>query len=312
MTLDLDHGSLAPHVLRLDPYVGTLLAAAGRRALRLHADQVTVEHLLGVCMEDGECAAYQVVEHAFADPETLDQELLALSPGIMVVGSAAVLPFSPRAVEALRAARDAALGAGAAAVRVGVVAGCAARVLPEPTRDDLRAAGLDEGRLAPAAAEGPGTPEQAADPEPAADPEQAGRSLFERFDEPAKRALALANKGAHGRGEHSIGPAQLVIACLRAAPELEALAGLSAARARELLAGRTADDSEPAPRLIPPHPELSGFLERVPGGGGSLDLLAAGHALGREEIVGLLLRHRITEPLLERARDAFRDPTPGS
>ena len=55
------------------------------------------------------------------DPSGFANEMLALSPGMMVVGTSAALPFSPRAVDALRAARDAAREAGAEAVSVAAI-----------------------------------------------------------------------------------------------------------------------------------------------------------------------------------------------
>lgn len=299
MTLDLGHVDVAPHVARLAPYVSELLAAAGRRALRVHADEVSLEHLLGACMEDEECAAHQLVVHAFADPETIDLELLALSPGTMVVSSSAALPFSPRALDALRAARGAACDAGAAEVEAAVVLARAVAALEGPLARALGDAGYSDGDLAPAGADGGA--------ERGGGLERDG-PLFRGFSDGAKRALSHANRAASSRREASIGPAQLVLSCLAEEPALGGRSGLSAVRARSLLAGHTVDPTAPAPRSIPPQPVLVAVLAAAPDGGGSLELWAASRRLGGDEVGALLERHRITAALLERAEGAFRDP----
>ena len=108
--LECDNGDLERSLTGLAPYLRGLLDNGVRRALWMHAEQVHLEHVLGATVGDEDSAAGQVIEHAFADPETIDMELLALSPGLMVVGAKAVLPFSLGALAALREARTRALG----------------------------------------------------------------------------------------------------------------------------------------------------------------------------------------------------------
>ena len=90
---------------RLAPYARETLERGASLAARLHADEVSPEHWLAALLADEECAATRAVLHAFADPETIGIEVLAQCSGIMVVGSGRTLPFSVRAVSALRAAR---------------------------------------------------------------------------------------------------------------------------------------------------------------------------------------------------------------
>ncbi|TDJ71732.1 MAG: hypothetical protein E2O39_07900 [Planctomycetota bacterium] len=293
MSLDTEAPGLARAIARLHAHVGVLLERAGQRALRLHADEVTLEHLVGAVMEDEECAASQAVLHAFADPETLSVELLALSPGVMVVSSASTLPFSPRAFEALVGARDDAAERGADEVTEAVLLLHSARHLPEDVRAAFAEAGYGEERLSA---------------QPGQGLVAASGPLFKHFSTAGKRALSNANKASARAREDSIGPGQLFLACLEVAPALAGDSGLGAARARAALAGRTADPTPPAPRLIPPDERLLAFLGRLPAGGGSLALLHACHGAGTEEMRELLVRHKVTEALLARAMGAFEDP----
>src|SRR5688572_3141726 len=89
----------------LAPHGRALLAAARDFALSIHAEELGPEHLLCALMADAEGAARRAVEHAFADPETIAGEVLAMASGILVSGSAASLPFSPGGVRALEGAR---------------------------------------------------------------------------------------------------------------------------------------------------------------------------------------------------------------
>lgn len=293
MALDTQAPALAREIERLHAHVGVLLARAGRRALRLHADSVTLEHLVGAVMEDEDCAASQAVLHAFADPETLSAELLALSPGVMVVGSGSTLPFSQRAIEALRGARDEAAERGAEEVTEAVVLLHAVRRLPDDARAALAEAGFAEERL---------------HARPGAGLVAASGPLFKHFSTGGKQALSTANKASAQAREESIGPGQLVLACLAVAPALAADSGLTASRARPALMGRTADPTPPAPRLLPPDPGLVAFLGRLPAGSGSLTLLHACHGAATPEMRELLVRHKVTEALLERSQGAFEDP----
>lgn len=280
---------------RLHPYFPTLLAAASACARRLFADEVTLEHLLVAAIEDEESAANQVVCHAFADPETVALEALALAPGLMVVGSAGALPFSPLSVEALRAARARAAAAGWAAIDCGQLLRASLGVLPEPAAESLRRLGVDASRLE-------GSPGAAAVAE-------AG-PLFRFFDTPAKRALSLASKLARTNRESSIGPARMLIASLDSERELEARCGLTLSRARIALAPFGADTS-PVPTSEPAlEAGLAAFLEALPEGAGSLELLEACHRPETQEVAALLARHKVHPALLQRARESFEDPTP--
>jgi len=285
VSLDLKHPSLARTLARTHPYLQTLCTAAGERALTVHADEVTVEHLLDACMRDEDCAAHELVVHAFADPETVSFELAALSPGMMVVGSIAALPFSTLAVEALRAARAASLEVRGDEVGCGLVLREAHARLPDPL-------GLEESGLGPKPGEGSLSPEG---------------PLFRGFSTHAKQALSGANKAAHASKEPSISPAQLVLACLKADPALAQETGLSVTAARSRLTG-TLDTTPPPPRSLPPSSELTDLLASLPDRAGSLELWAGVRASGCEELCTLLDRHKITSSLLERAGGAFADP----
>jgi len=304
------HPTLSAELGRLHPYLGVLFEAGARRALHMHAEELTVAHVLGACMGDEECAAHAVVLHAFADPETIELELTALSPGILVVGSRAALPFSPLAVEALARARNAAHDAGGdGEVGTAGVLTCAIACLPP----DLA------GELAPGVADSaddrePGGNGSAATGDPG-DPDAAGAEpLFRRFSSEAKRALSLACKAAHSRGERNISPARLVLACLEAQPGVGQTftPPLSPSRVRSHLVGHTVDETPPPERVLSPEPELLALLGELPQDGDSLDLLARAGQSDSEELDTLMDRHRLTADLLERSRSAFRDPAPGT
>ena len=136
------------------PYLALGLERAARYALRLHAEELAIEHLFASLLEDEECGATRLVLHAFADPETLAVEVLALCPGIMVVGSKHCLPFSVRGVRALEAARGRAMAGGEDEVASTDLLRAAAAELPAETHRALVEAGLTEegGSQAPAGA----------------------------------------------------------------------------------------------------------------------------------------------------------------
>lgn len=211
---------------RLSPYLSRVLERAAQLALEVHADFLSVEHVIGAVLRDEDSAANQTIVFAFADPETLGLELLALSPGIMVVGSAATRPFSPRAVEALERARRWAAASGSERVEIESLGAAAASVLPVELLAALRDAGYHD--VVP--------------PEPSAsDPSRPAPSL--RLAEAAKLALSRATKATARANEPAIGPARIFHACLQAGPELEARIGLTAARARLVLEGAFIDRS---------------------------------------------------------------------
>jgi len=300
-----DRGDWRARLERFSPYLRSLLERAVERARRLHADHVALEHLIGAAVEDEESAAYQATEHAFADPELVARELLALSPGVMVVGSEAALPFSPAAVEALWAARDAAAAAGSSEVSAAVVLAHALAALPE----DLRGALARAGYRAPAPAPGPASgSERGAGERTAAVDREA--PLFRHFSSAAKQALSRANKAASRGGEESIGPARILLACLEIEPPLAARVGLGGSAARAALAGRTADPTRPPQRALDPDRELLDFLERLPDRSGSLELFLECLRGEHPELRELLGRHKLSTAMLERAAEAFSDPEP--
>jgi len=288
--------SLSPQldelVARHSPYLRTLLEKGAERALRLHADDLTLEHVVGASFEDEESAAHEAVVHAFADPETLAQEALALSPGVMVVGSAAALPFSPLAVRALEEARASASAAGLAEVGTAELLGSAVEQLDDDARELLGKTGY----RAPAP-EGTGGGSIALE-----------GSLFRHVSNTGKQVLSLANRKAHHAGERSIGPAWLALAALEHDPALPERVNLTRLALHEVLRGRTQDSTPPEDRDLYPDEELTAFLEALPAPAGSLEVLLACHGDPEGELAQLLNRHKVTQPLLERSRGAFEDP----
>ena len=282
---------------RTAPYALGLLERAARYAAELHADEAGVEHLLCTLMADEECAARRAVEHAFADPETLADEVRALAAGILVTGSAASLPFSPGGVAALQAARDEAAASGRREVRPALLLACALEHLPQDLRRAVDDAGYERAGLEQAAG--------AAGERPAAASEG---SLFRRFAEDTKRCLSAAARLARDDGGGAIGPAHLVLACLQAQRELERAAGLSASRLRMLLRERMRDPTPLPERRVEADEVLHAFLAALPEGADSLAFLQRCHAGGTPELAQVLMRHRVTPALLERAAGAFRDP----
>ncbi len=274
---------------RLSPYLGRLLERAAGLALDVHADAVSVEHLLGAAMRDEDSAANQTVVFAFADPETVLQELLALCPGIMVVGSSATRPFSSRAVEALARARSRAAVEGSADVTLEQLCDAAESVLPQAQRAKLAGAGWRSRA---------GVPVEPAQPAP---PEK-------KLAEASKQALSRAARAAGAAAEASIGPARILVACLQGEPGIGTLFGVSGTRARLLLEGAFLDTSSPTERELPVEPSLLAFLDRLPKGAGSLDLLSACHHESTPELHELLGRHKLTPELLARAAGNLTDP----
>jgi ATP-dependent Clp protease ATP-binding subunit ClpA len=295
----LDDPALAAFLPRLAPYARYLVARSGRTALRIHADEVGPEHLLLTLMEDQDCAAHRAVLFAFADPETVGEEALALAAGILVSGSAASLPFSPGGVRALRRARELAAGRQDVAVRQAHLLLASARELPAEVAEELESSGFDSAGLLASLGEGGSQSIGASGP------------LFRHFTEGAKRLLSAAARSARQESADSIGPAHVLLACLAGEPALEEACGVSAARARVVLRGRTRDESPVEARTIAADEALIGYLAGLPGPPGactSLGLLARFHGGGTPELAQLLSRHKVTPALLARVGAAFRDP----
>lgn len=290
---------MIPPVQVPSPILARLMEAAQARALRLASDAVTLEHLLGAALEDEDTAAHQAVVFAFADPETLDQEVLALTDGLMVVGSKAVLPFSTLGIEVLQRARAAASAAGASEVDLRDLVREAMPMIAASAREALEGVGYSAERVAA------GT-EPATEREPVAP----DGPLFRCFSEDAKRALSHACKSAAAGKETSISPARILIGALQAAPSGE-LAGLRPTVAREALRGNTADPTPPPDRAVPLDPAFELLVGRLGPRADSLDLLLACHREGSEELRAALERHKVTQALLERARGAWADDLDG-
>lgn len=300
VTLDLEHQRTRAAFEGLSPYLRELLVRAAERAHVLHADEVGLEHFLTVVLEDEESAAHQTILFGFADPDSMAVEALALSPGILVVGSASSLPFSPRGVRGLFRARELAAKRGASAVGIALLIEAAAAELDE----ELRAL-LPDGLSAP-----PQDPDAApgADAD-AQEPVVAEGPLFASYDTEARRALGLACRIAKRSERRAISPAHILEACADTDTSLARRLGIPRSRVRAIFAGKDGDDTPPEPRSVRADENLAGFLSALPGGAGSLALLAA---LGRrtDEVAELLERHKITADLIGRARGTFRDPAP--
>ncbi|MFN0009554.1 MAG: Clp protease N-terminal domain-containing protein [Planctomycetota bacterium] len=277
--------------MSLEPYARSLLRTAGTHALRLHAEAVSPEHLLWTLMEDPHSAAHAAVLHAFADPGTISEEVLAISPGLLVVASGSTLAFSVRAVEVLTRTRAAAEAAGEEAVSVSRLLSGSVAAFDESLQRTLQGAGFS--------AEIPREIEAVAIP---------GPGLFRHFSMPAKRVLSGANRLAASDRSPSISHVHLFLACLQEDEGLAASTGVNFRKARLLLSGSTRDDTAPSARSLPPDRSLIEFLEGLPGGSDSLALLARFHAGGTPELAQILVRSKVTTALLDRARKAFRDP----
>jgi hypothetical protein len=291
VSLPIGHAALTREMARLDPYARQALERAADFALWLHADEVSVEHLLASLLQDEECGASRLVLHAFADPQSLVSELMALAPGILVVASGGSLPFSVRGLRALERARAAA----SPTVEPLDVFRAASTELPEALQADLRAVGMasDPGERAASAA-GPG-------------PEE---TFFGPFSNDGRRALSAACKTALRLGRRAISPAHLMIGALECGPTVADQAGLSAGRLRLLVTGREADETPLVDRVLEPDAGLLELLGSLPAGGGSTDILGGILRHGREDLRALLARQKITPALHERVAGAFRDPPP--
>ena len=301
MTLDRNDPELERMRSRLAPYARTLLDRAGEHAARLHADMVTLEHLLAVVLEDEDSAAHQLVLHAFADPATIAGETLAISPGVMVVAADSTLPFSTRGVVALRRARELAVEARADEVGASELLLGAREELEDAAREMLDAAGFRAAAAERSAQAGAGG-------EPGGSKIDADGPLFRHFSMTAKRSLSAANRGAAQAGQRAISPAQVLIGCLRTDEALGEETGVTWQRARMLLASHSEDPTPVPQRELPADAGLRGFLGGLGDGADSLTLLGAMRTRGPTELAEILVRHKISEELLERALGAFRDP----
>ena len=285
---------------RLAPYARHSLEEAARFAHRLHADELTVEHLFSALLFDEESGAAQVVLHAFADPETLATEILAMCPGITVVGSARCLPFAPGGVRLLLAARARAAAAGAARVEPLHLLAESLGELPGPIRSTLREAGVPDPDTWPAART-PGSGEAPVD--------EVG-ALFRNFSNDSKRALSAAGHQAVRLGRGSVSAAHVLLGCLEVDGDLRQASALTPARARAAIGRDDADESLPPPRELAPSPELLSFLGHAPEAADTVGLLGLLLERGEPELQQLFLRQKVAPEVVERCRGELTDPEP--
>lgn len=292
MTLLREDERCSPLYSRLAPYARLTLERAAERALRLHAEELAPEHLLATLLTDEEAGATRLILFAFADPETLAAEVLALSPGIMVVGARCTLPFSVRGARALEAALEVARAHGAAQVEPQHVLAAAWCRLTEEQRAALREAGA-------------GGPALEAEPR---DPESASGTLLRFFSREACRALGAASRIAQRWRRESITPAHLVAGALEVDPGALSSSGIRAALVQKVLAGRDADETPPARRALAPDARLWSLLDSLPDAADTLAILGWFLHQGSDEIRELLRRQRVTRELFEQSGSAFADP----
>lgn len=260
------------------PFLSGLLERARLRALRLYSESVTLEHLVGAALEDEDCAAVAAITFAFADPQTLEQEVAALTEGLMVVGSRGVMPFSPGAAEALAAARSAA----GDEVSLETLLACALRRIEPSALVLLRELGLS-------------LPE-----------EECFQGPTLRLSIEARQALSLASRAALRTDSSEITPAGMALALLEQAPGRSAL-GLRHSAAREALRPFMNDGRPPADRAVPLAPSLATLLRGLAPHADSLDILLLALRSGSTELRAAFARQKVSEALLERARDTWRD-----
>lgn len=286
--------SLEPLCARLGPYARSSFERAAELAARLHADEISPEHWLASLLADEECAATRAVLHAFADPETIGVEVLALCAGIMVVGSARTLPFSVRAVEALREARARAAARPTATVEPADVLHSAVTRLPPELRERL-------GLLAPPAREDPGQG-------PGVGSIPTAGPLFRNYSSGALQALGASARAAASFSRPAISPAHLVLGALEVDDELRTSTGLTPGRMRLLLHGLDEDRTPLPERRLAADERLGAMLAELPQGAETLEILGWLLARGGEEVNGLLRRQRVTMALFERCRGVYLDP----
>lgn len=288
--------SAGPALDRLAPYARASLEVARDLAARLNAEELSPEHWLAALLTDEGCGATRAVLHAFADPQTIGGEVLALCAGIMVVGSARTLPFSVRAIEALEAARQ----------------GAAERASPKVTPVDVFQGALARlpGELAGRLEELGATRAGAAEPSSAAEGPPVPRTgpLFRHFSPDALRSLGTSARVAAQLARKAIGPVHLLVGALEVSAELRTRTGLTAARVR-LVCGALDEDTTPLPERRPgADARLVQLLEALPPQAETLDVLAWLLEHGNPELTALLRRQKVTSALVERCRGIHRDP----
>lgn len=279
---------------RLGDYGAYTLDRGVALARRLHAGELSPEHVLAAMLDDEDCGATRLVLHAFADPDTLGIEVMALCDGIMVVRSSGSLPFSVRAVGALEKAHHEASHRGSETVAPIDVLCSAWRSLSGEVRACLQA--LDSTVGPPPPREGRNT----------------SRHLFAVFDDTARRALGRAARAASEHHRDAISPAHLILGVLEADDSIAAATRLTPQAARFALTD-VDDDPTPLPeRPLPVAEELFELFAPLPDGAGTSAMLGRFLGEGTEEVRALLIRQKITPALYERAGESFSDPEPPS
>ena len=278
----------------LSPYVRTSLGRAADRAAVLHATRVSLEHWVLVLLDDEDSAAHQAIVHAFADPATIHDQVLALTPGILVVGSGLSLPFSVRGVHALQRARHAADERGDD-VRVSDLLSAAFHELSDEGREALRDAGFREAELA----------------DDTGRVETPTEAVFKSFDNDAKRSLGAACRVAASLRRERISPAHALVACLDVDGSLGERLDCSTAAARRAVAGADDDLTPVGADPLELEPEFAAFLSSLSPTGDSCEVLRLILRRTEGELRLLLAQQRITEELMERVEGRFRDPEPG-
>ncbi len=279
--------------MSLSKYLQDAHARAVELALNLHSEEVTLEHLVCALLSDEESAICELVEHAFADPETLFEDALALAPGILIVGSGATRPFSVRAVVASRRAVELAQAAGLAKVTPACLLRAACEELTPEAAQALADSGCDSD--APTLSGEAGSL-------------PLGTHLFHPFDDDARRALTSASRQVKGAGRRAISPADLIIGALSEDSELARAFGTSSSGASAIL-GTFAEDKTPPPaRQVPDDAALTKVISALPEESGSLELLQLILKDSEAELAQVFLRQKVTSALLERSLTTFVDP----
>ena len=287
---------LESQAARLAPYAEQSFRRAAALAARLHAEELSPEHWLAALLGDEQCAATRVVLHAFADPETIGVEVLALCEGIMVVGSERTLPFSVLALRALEAARARAAEAEATRVVPADLFETAHALAGEALLQRLQQ--LPGVTFAPR----PRPPEEKGPALPATGP------LFRHFAPDALRALGASARAAASLSRTAISPAHLLLGSLEADPALVEHTGLSPSRLRMAMSGLDEDRTPLPERTLGGDERLRRLLTQLPDQAQTLDVLGWILESGGAEVLALLRRQKVTPQLFDRCRGVYADP----
>lgn len=276
------------------------IAVARRLALSMFAREIGPEHLFCALMADESNAACRFLLERFADPASLAEEALATADGILVVGSAAALPFSTLGVQALFDARAAAGNRGEAQVDGARIAISALAATPATLRTDLAASGVEPEALHRALA-------------PAGPPWTAGEdeALFRRFSPEGKKLLAVAARACQKAREPSISPARVLLAAIEVEPALARVRSAHAEGLRRLASRSLVDPTPPPERDLPWAVELTALVQTLPQGAGTLELLFACASPPTSPLGQILVRHRVADAALRGASGTGEEGTGG-